>query len=117
MKAILLALLCSLMLAAGQVFWKLALRGQELALEANIILSLAIKPMFLAGVALYGLATVLWIFLLSKYELSYIYPMIAFAYVFGVIFSVLILKENVSPLRISGILLVVAGVAVIGLGK
>ena len=117
MRAVILALLCSLMLAAGQVFWKLSLQGQELALNAKQILSLAMRPMFLAGVALYGTATVLWIFLLSKYELSYIYPMIAFAYVFGVILSALILKENVSVMRISGVLLVVAGVAVIGLGK
>jgi uncharacterized membrane protein len=117
MKAIFLSLLCSLMLASGQVFWKLSLGKQELTADFRAILTILVRPMFLAGIALYGLATVLWIYLLSKHELSYIYPMIAFAYVFGVILSVLVLKENLSLMRSLGILLVVAGVAVIGIGK
>jgi drug/metabolite transporter (DMT)-like permease len=117
MKAILLSLLCSLMLASGQVFWKLSLAGREISLSYKSIVNLVFSPMFLAGVVLYGLATVLWIYLLSKFELSYIYPMIAFAYVFGAFLSVIVLKETISLFRLSGILLVVIGIAVIGLSK
>jgi drug/metabolite transporter (DMT)-like permease len=117
MKAIVLSLLCSLMLATGQICWKLSMMNRELAFSLKSFFGLAIKPLFLAGVALYGLATVLWIYLLSKYELSYIYPMIAFAYVFGVLLSVVILKETVSLTRLGGVMLVVIGVAVIGISK
>lgn len=117
MKAIASALLCSLMLATGQVCWKLAMTGSSLELNLNSMFKLAVKPLFLCGVALYGLATLLWIYLLSKYELSYIYPMIAFAYVFGVLLSALLLKESVSLLRMGGVAMVVIGVAIIGISK
>jgi drug/metabolite transporter (DMT)-like permease len=89
----------------------------KLSWSFNQIVGLAIRPLFIAGVLLYGIATVLWIYLLSKYELSYIYPMIAFAYAFGVALSIIILKENVSLLRMTGVFLVVLGVAVIGFNK
>ena len=117
MKAILLSLVCSLMLATGQIFWKLSMTGREFSLNYKVIIKVIFSPLFLAGIVLYGLATILWIYLLSKFELSYIYPMIAFAYVFGAFMSVIILKENISLLRLSGILLVVIGVAIIGLSK
>lgn len=117
MRAIVLSLLCSLMLATGQICWKLSLAQQKLGWSFSQICALVFKPLFIAGVLLYGIATVLWIYLLSKYELSYIYPMIAFAYAFGVVLSIVVLKESVSLLRFTGVLLVIIGVAVIGLNK
>ena len=117
MHAIILSLLCSLMLAIGQICWKLALAGQTLSWNLSQIFALVFKPLFIAGVLLYCIATIFWIYLLSKYELSYIYPMIAFAYVFGAVLSIVVLKEHVSLIRMSGIMFVVVGVAIIGLNK
>jgi drug/metabolite transporter (DMT)-like permease len=68
----------------------------------------------LAGVAAYGASAVLWLVLLSRVALSYVYPMISLGYVLVVLVSWAILKEEVPPLRWIGVLIICAGVYLVG---
>ena len=55
----------------------------------------------------------LWIKVLSKVELSYAYPMVSLGYVLVMIFSYFLFKENITPLRIAGVLFIILGVVLV----
>lgn len=67
----------------------------------------------ISGVSLYALSAISWLVLLSKAELSMVYPMISISYVFVLAISALFLGEQVGPLRIIGTLLIILGVVLI----
>ncbi len=67
----------------------------------------------LSGLLLYTLSAVVWIFAISKVQLSIAYPMVASGYVLVVLLSYLLLHEPVSSLRVLGLLTIVAGVIII----
>lgn len=68
----------------------------------------------IAGLALYGLGSVLMILALRHGELSVLYPIISLSYVWVAILSVLIFHEKMTPVRISGIATIIVGVSVMG---
>jgi len=55
----------------------------------------------------------LWIKVLSKVELSYAYPMVSLGYVLIMIFSYFFFKENITPIRIVGVVLIMIGVVLV----
>lgn len=56
----------------------------------------------------------LWLFVLSKIEVSAAYPLLSIGYVITAVAGVLFLGENVSPSRIGGIILICMGLVLIG---
>jgi len=68
----------------------------------------------LAGIAAYGLSAILWLILLSRLALSYVYPAVSLGYVLVVLISWAMLKENVPPLRWLGVLIICIGVYLVG---
>lgn len=69
------------------------------------------------GFALFGLSSVFWLAALSRLPLSTAYPVVSLSYVLILFFSVVVLDERPSLIVWSGALLVMAGVALIGLGQ
>jgi drug/metabolite transporter (DMT)-like permease len=69
------------------------------------------------GYSLYGVFTVLMAYALKGRELSRLYPIIALTYVWVMGLSVLMLHEHVNTFRILGIILIVAGVSILGGSK
>lgn len=67
----------------------------------------------LMGFLLYTLSAVLWIFAISRVQLSVAYPMVALSYVLVVFLSYLFFHEPVSALRILGLGVIVIGVVII----
>ena len=67
----------------------------------------------LSGLLLYTLSAVVWIFAISKVQLSIAYPMVASGYVLVVILSYLLLHEPVSCMRVLGLMVIVSGVIII----
>jgi len=51
-----------------------------------------------------------WLYVLSKWELSYAYPLLALGYVFVSVVSWLWFNESFSYLRLSGLFVIVIGV-------
>lgn len=68
----------------------------------------------IAGLAIYGLGSILMILALRHGELSTLYPLISMSYVWVAILSVVILHEKMTPFRVSGIATIIAGVSVLG---
>ena len=92
--------------AAGQVLLKLGSQGAvSLAGYANLRL--------VAGLALYGASTLLWIVALSRLPLSRVYPFTVLTFVLVYVLSYLCLDESLSPQVLGGGALVLAGLFVI----
>ena len=70
----------------------------------------------LSGLVIYFGAALVWLIVLSKVEVSVAYPFVALGFVLTALMGHLLLGEVLSLQRISGILLVCAGVAVLACG-
>jgi drug/metabolite transporter (DMT)-like permease len=101
----------TLMLAFGQVYFKsvgLILRGHS-GMEA-IALALRAPSLYLA-LFLYGGATLLWIWILSRVSLSQAYPWVAVGMVVVPLLGWLVFGERVAPVFWLGVAFIVVGVA------
>ncbi|MCP1223389.1 EamA family transporter [Sebaldella sp. S0638] len=70
------------------------------------------------GVVFYLVSFILWIIILSKYNLSYISPIASgLAYVLIIVFSRFLLKENISNYQWLGIIVILLGVILMNIKK
>jgi len=76
-----------------------------------------ISPYIISGLILYGLATVLWLFILTKVPLSVAYPLQSIAYVLAVFGAHIFFQEEITLWKILGVSLIVAGVSSIGISE
>lgn len=107
-RTALLAVLLSVAFnATGQVFFKLARVDQPDA----AILSLFFRPQIWIGLILYGLSSVVWLWVLSRAQLSYAYPILALSFPLVVGLSALIFGESISLVRWVGVGFIVLGVS------
>jgi len=99
-------------LAAGQLLFKsTAIRVKGLSLAA-MLRSIAFAPSFYACV-LYAVATVLWVWILTKVPLSTAYPFVGLSFVIVALVSWLFLGETPTVGGCIGMLMVTVGVALI----
>lgn len=67
---------------------------------------------------MYGLSFLVYIYLISKFELSYIIPVTAAViYILVFVASFTIFHESISWMKIIGIILIVSGLVVLNAGK
>lgn len=97
-------------LAAGQVLFKYAANALKNKTVAEGFLELAQTPTFYAAVTLYGAATLLWIWILSRVPLSQAYPWVALAMSAVPILAVVIFHERFATSYWFGVGLVILGV-------
>jgi drug/metabolite transporter (DMT)-like permease len=115
-QAILIVVCCTVLVAIAQYLIKLgANRLSHAGLVATTIGIFTIPPLF-AGYCLYGVFTVLFVYALRNGELSILYPLIALSYVWVTITGVVAFHEMMNPIRVTGLVVIVAGVAVLGWG-
>ncbi len=118
-----LVFICTLLGAAGQIFIKTGATTSATAapwttlagIWANLY-AMAINPNLIGGYALYALMTVVFIFALRDEELSVVYPVISLTYVWVAGLSIWLFGETVNLPKILGVLVIVAGVGVLGMG-
>lgn len=70
--------------------------------------------MVLLGFGLIFAASVFWLVVISRWDLSIAYPMLGLSYVVAVIASWLVLREPLTWQKIVGSLVICAGVALVG---
>lgn len=101
---------------AGQIALKYGMRqhGAALGSAAGLgviagLLRAIFTPYVLLGLGCYVVSTGFYLFVISRWNLSYAYPMIAVGYVGVVILSRLFFKEQVTPPQWVGIVLMLGG--------
>lgn len=103
-----------LLMAVGQVFFKLAANSLgSTSVSADFLWRLATNPFLIAGGVVYALTTVLWVVVLVEGSLSRSYPFVAVPMILVPLAGVLLFREEVSMGLIFGGALVLAGLAVI----
>jgi multidrug transporter EmrE-like cation transporter len=132
MAAALTVLLVAIALGAvGQIFLKMGVtqvkqdyaESQGVALAevddkvpaTYILKSFVIKPLILIGFLCYGVSSMFYLVSLSRLDLSYAYPLIAFSYVMVAILSWWLLGESLPAMRVVGLAVVLIGVALLGI--
>lgn len=73
-------------------------------------------PYVFTGLALYAFSALIWLRILRAVNLSFAYPMISLSYVLVVILSALLLKEKIPMITVAGLILICAGVSLMGIG-
>ena len=90
--------------------------GGQLALNGDSLKQIASQIWVWAGLAIFAVSAVLWLFALSRANLSFAYPFAALGYVIIVVASILFLDEHVQPLTWVGVALIIGGILLIAQG-
>ncbi len=108
--------LVSIMLgAAAQYLFKVGVGaiGQSGATPVRIARDAAASLPLWGGIVCYGVSLLLWFYVLSQMELSKAYPLVSLGYVFTLFIGYFLLGEAITPAKVIGISLIIAGVAVL----
>ena len=73
-------------------------------------LQVAANPFVLAGLFAYVLSVAVWLLVLSRVEVGFAYPMLSVGYIVNAVAGYYLFQENLSLTRITGILIIIAGV-------
>lgn len=112
-----------ILLVICQVFGDLWIsRGMReigaVSFEAGVLLTIATKfltsPWIWLGISFLICSLLLYLAAMSRFDLSYVIPMTAFTYVLSTAMAILILREQVSMIRLLGTCIITAGAFVVG---
>ena len=113
MSPLIIVMICIVLGAFGQLSLK---HGMNLLGSISFremffskFFQIVFQPFVFTGLVLYAVSMFLWLIAISKLNLSLAYPLLSIGYILVAIFSFIFLKENISLLRWTGILLVVIG--------
>lgn len=79
----------------------------------GLVLAAGTEWRLLGGLALYGLSTVTWLFVLSRLPLSLAYPFVGLSFVTVAVLSAALLGERIVPLQAAGTALIAVGVVLV----
>ncbi len=102
----------------GQVFLKYGIQKIgtiNIKTAANIIQSyskILLDPRIIIGLLFYAASALLWLFLISKTELSYVYPFMGIAFILITIASRFVFAESVSFYRWLGSIIIFVGITI-----
>ena len=113
-----LILLTVLLGSSGQLLMKKgALELGEVVVDPDTLLSLATRivttPAIPLGLAMWVLAALLWLYVLTRVDLSFAYPMLSLGYVVAMFGARILFGEELSALRILGTGVVIIGIILI----
>lgn len=97
------------------VRWRVGLRGAlpgPAAEKLKFLASMLTDVYVLSGFAAAFLAAVCWMAALTKFDLSYVYPITALSFVFVLLLSGLIFKEPITVQKVVGVSLILCGTIV-----
>lgn len=79
----------------------------------QFVISMFTNLQVLTGMALYFLSVVIWAYLLTKLDISFVQPILALTYVVTPILAIFMLHEQVPPNRWLGIAVIIIGVYIV----
>jgi len=108
LTGVMLNALAQLLLKAGAR----TIAGLPLSLDNawTIAERLAVNPPILCGLVCYAVSVVVWILALARVEVSVAYPMLSIGYVVNALAAWLLFAEALTPARMAGIGVIIAGV-------
>jgi uncharacterized membrane protein len=117
-NAIIFTIITTLLITLGQVFWKLGLNSlgglfiEDLSLFDNI-LRLITSIYIILGFIIYAIATIFFMYLLSKYDISLIIPLSSISFVFSLFAGSIFFNEDINIFKIIGVAVIIGGVIIL----
>jgi drug/metabolite transporter (DMT)-like permease len=118
MRNWLLLVLCLSLMLVAQSLWKAGLaRVGVIDLTSASGLALLWKVLrswrILVGIGIFAVTTTMWLDLLSRFELSFLYPMMSLVYVLAFFAGWLWLGEQPNTARLVGIVVICIGIFIV----
>jgi drug/metabolite transporter (DMT)-like permease len=79
----------------------------------SLLLTFAQSPAIIAGLAMYGIGTLIWLNVLSRMDLSQAYPFVGLSFLITALLGYFLFHEPFHPGRLAGTALVIAGVILV----
>jgi len=89
----------------------------ESALQSSVadaLFGALTSPLIWFGLIIYVVSVAMWLWVLSKVDLSVAYPFVGLGFLLTMAFGAMILNENVTPVRILGTVLIAGGCILVG---
>ncbi|MDR1982298.1 MAG: hypothetical protein LBQ08_00670 [Holosporaceae bacterium] len=80
---------------------------------SNVLVSIITNIYIFTGVSIFIVSLLLWLYLLSQFDLSFLYPFGSLAYVLAAVGGWFFFAENITLYRSGGIFLILVGVILI----
>ena len=114
LRLIILAVTQSIFLGGRQVLLKLGLAASgPFSWSWNFFKSQLTNWWFLACGVSFGVATVLWMYILKHYPFSLAYPLSCLSYAFGMVAAIFVFHEQVDWVQWVGVFLLISGCVLI----
>jgi multidrug transporter EmrE-like cation transporter len=107
--------------ALAQILLKAGMKEfSNIDLKNNIIqtsVTIALNPYIICGFIFYGISIILWLWVLSKVDVSLAYPFQALGYILVTILAWLIFQENINLTRIIALIFITIGLIILALSS
>ena len=108
LKYILLIILNSVFMVTGQLFFKSGMDKEQI-LSIKTFLNVKI----FIGLCIFGVSTLLWLYILPKVKFSIAYPINSIAYIYSMFAAFFIFGESITLTKVFGTLIIILGIIVI----
>lgn len=100
--------------ACAQLALKMGVSKPEMAeaIQSGVtdaVLGAATSPLIWLGLFIYAFSVALWVWVLSKVDLTIAYPFVGISFLITMAFGAFILDESVTTMRVVGTLLIAGG--------
>ncbi len=102
--------------ASAQIFLRTAVMNKKLSFSIEVILELIKSIHIWYGMICYSFSIFLWIFVLSKIQVSLAYPFQALGYILGSFLAWYLLDEKVNNLNLTGLIFISIGLIILSIG-
>lgn len=120
-RSLAIALFSILLGATGQFLFRVGMLHYGRVSVENIwqqLFKIIFTPAIFSGFICFGVSSILWLVVISKWELSYAYPMVALGYVLAIFYGTFFLHESANIYKLFGSALILIGITILGvLGK
>ncbi|TGE39956.1 hypothetical protein E4K67_02970 [Desulfosporosinus fructosivorans] len=117
-RPLIVALFSIILGATGQFLFRLGMLHYGKVTVTGIwgqLGAIIFTPAIFLGFSCFGISSILWLVVISRWELSYAYPLVALGYVLAILYGTLLLRETLTLPKIVGSVLILAGISVLGL--
>lgn len=109
MLAQIIAILCVVGLAIGQILFKMSATS---LVQTGSFFAFKTLITLLTAMCIYGITSIAWVWVLQKVELGKVYPLMALAFVLVPLGTHFIFGERFQPQYFIGITLIVLGIVI-----
>lgn len=98
--------------AVGQILFK---KGMMIAggFELSRVFHILFSPAIFTGFVFYGTSSIIWLYVLSKFQLSSVYPILSVGYIITALAGYFLFSEKISLVNAAGILMICIGVILV----